>query len=129
MIAKRIIRNIQGCPIRTGILSRISPQLFDVSLRDGIQNADPSKWTSDAKIDTFRDIVSLETPAFMEVGSMVSPKILPIMGDSIQIHDYTTIFLKGRKNAQEKNIGLYINISQITFFLVVFVIYSKFYFT
>jgi isopropylmalate/homocitrate/citramalate synthase len=88
--------------------------LFDVSLRDGIQNADPSKWTSDAKIDTFRDIVSLETPAFMEVGSLVSPKILPIMGDSIQIHDYTTIFLKGRKNAQEKNIGLYMLVPSLS---------------
>lgn len=43
MAAKRIVQNIQSCPIRSGILSRIRPQLFDVSLRDGIQNADPTE--------------------------------------------------------------------------------------
>lgn len=102
-----MLRNIQNCHIRAGILNRIRPQLFDVSLRDGIQNADPSKWTTNSKLDTFRDIIALETPAFMEVGSLVSPKILPIMGDSVQVHDYATIYLQGVKDVKYKNTQLY----------------------
>jgi len=92
--APRIVKNIQGCPIRAGILARIRPQLFDVSLRDGIQNADPSVWTTNAKLETFRRILSKETPQFMEIGSIVSPKILPIMHDSLEIHSYANTYVR-----------------------------------
>jgi isopropylmalate/homocitrate/citramalate synthase len=94
MLAQRIVKNVQGCPIRSAILARIRPQLFDVSLRDGLQNADPAKWTTNAKLEVFRDILSKETPRFMEIGSLVSPKILPIMKDSLEIHSYANTYVR-----------------------------------
>jgi hydroxymethylglutaryl-CoA lyase len=88
MISPRFIKKIQTCATRSAILSRINPQLFDVSLRDGIQNADPNKWTTDLKMSTFRHIVSKNQPHAIEIGSLVSPKILPIMNDSLCMHSY-----------------------------------------
>jgi hydroxymethylglutaryl-CoA lyase len=101
MAAQRIVKNVQGCPIRSRILARINPQLFDVSLRDGIQNADPEIWTTDAKLDTFRHILATETPRFMEVGSLVSPKILPIMHDSLEVHSYANTYIKMHRESYD----------------------------
>jgi len=72
----------------------MNPQLFDVSLRDGIQAADVSKWSTDQKKETFHRILETERPARMEVGSLVSPKILPIMGDSLEMYAYARDYLK-----------------------------------
>jgi isopropylmalate/homocitrate/citramalate synthase len=101
MAAQRIVKNIQGCSIRSGILARIRPQLFDVSLRDGIQNADPAVWTTNAKLETFRHILSKETPQFMEIGSLVSPKILPIMNDSLEIHSYAKTYVRMHRESYD----------------------------
>jgi isopropylmalate/homocitrate/citramalate synthase len=62
--------------------------LFDVTLRDGIQNADPLKWTTDRKKEVLRNIASTENPVRMEVGSLVSSKILPILSDSLQLYQH-----------------------------------------
>ena len=101
LAAKRIVKNIQGCPIRARILSRINPQLFDVSLRDGIQNADPAKWNTNAKLDTFRHILAKETPRCMEIGSLVSPKILPIMHDSLELHSYANTYVQIHRESRD----------------------------
>ena len=76
--------NYLSCPIYQSVL----PVLFDVSLRDGIQNADASKWTTDNKKTMFDYIYDTEHPTRMEVGSLVSPKVLPILGDSLEIYQY-----------------------------------------
>jgi len=67
----------------------INPILFDVTLRDGIQNADPSKWTTDRKRDFLDFISSSERPPKMEVGSLVSSKVLPILHDSLQLYNHS----------------------------------------
>jgi hydroxymethylglutaryl-CoA lyase len=66
----------------------IEPRLFDVSLRDGIQSADPSKWSTDRKKETLHQIVETKYPCRMEIGSLVSPKILPIMSDSLDVYTH-----------------------------------------
>jgi isopropylmalate/homocitrate/citramalate synthase len=76
------------CAIRSSVFSRINPQLFDVSLRDGIQNADATTWSTDLKMSTFRHIVSKQQPHAIEIGSLVSPKVLPIMNDSLYMLSY-----------------------------------------
>jgi len=76
--------NYDSCPI----YSSISPILFDVSLRDGIQNADASKWSTDRKKAMLRHISETEHPTRMEVGSLVSSKVLPIMGDSLEMYHH-----------------------------------------
>jgi len=93
MLANKFIPKIKNCALRSAIFARINPQLFDVSLRDGIQNADPLVWTTDKKTEMFRHIVATEKPQYMEVGSVVSQKVLPILGDSLYIHSYTTSYL------------------------------------
>jgi hydroxymethylglutaryl-CoA lyase len=89
MLANAYLKTIQNCTTRSAIFARINPQLFDVSLRDGIQNADPAKWPTEAKTDMYHRIVATERPQRMEVGSLVSPKILPVLGDSLYMYSYT----------------------------------------
>ena len=74
--------------LENSIYRAIHPKLFDVSLRDGIQSADPAKWPTERKKEMFRHIVATQTPANMEIGSLVSPKVLPIMGDSLELYEY-----------------------------------------
>jgi hydroxymethylglutaryl-CoA lyase len=89
MLANAYLKTIQNCTTRSAIFARINPQLFDVSLRDGIQNADPAKWPTEVKTDMYHRIVATERPQRMEVGSLVSPKILPVLGDSLYMYSYT----------------------------------------
>jgi isopropylmalate/homocitrate/citramalate synthase len=73
---------------RREIYAKISPILTDVSLRDGIQYADPTYYSTPQKKDMFHTILFQENPPNMEVGSLVSSKILPIMSDSLEIYKY-----------------------------------------
>lgn len=74
--------------------NRIS--LFDVSLRDGIQSADPAKYPFDVKKTILETIIRVAKPAAIEIGSVVSPKILPIMGDSLQLLDHALSYTASR---------------------------------
>jgi len=88
--ASQILKKIFQCPKRKTIFNRINPILFDVSLRDGIQNADKQKFSTDIKKGILRNIMSEHQPTKIEVGSLVNPKLLPIMNDSIEMHNYAT---------------------------------------
>jgi len=66
-------------------------ELCDVSLRDGLQTEKASDWTTNRKKQMYLDILNRpETPAKIEVGSLVSKRIFPIMEDTSQIHFYAT---------------------------------------
>jgi len=69
---------------------KITPILFDVSLRDGIQGADPATFTTYVKLKWLKDIHEKYNPPKMEVGSFVSPKVLPIMADTPVIFNYAS---------------------------------------
>lgn len=70
------------------IYNIIKPTLFDVSLRDGLQNIkkdDIFKYTTEEKIKLYNKIISTHNPAELEVGSIVSKKFFPIFEDSLKL--------------------------------------------
>ena len=60
---------------------------FDVTLRDGLQ-AVKNIYSLQEKKNILHDIVRKYNPLSMEVGSLVSPKILPQMVDSMRLYEY-----------------------------------------
>ena len=77
-----------------------SPIVFDVSMRDGIQGANPIDYPSNKKLDILSRICKEYSPHKIEVGSFVSPKVLPIMGDTAKIFKaMPVIFEKTGKTA------------------------------
>jgi hydroxymethylglutaryl-CoA lyase len=72
---------------------KITPILFDVSLRDGIQCANPIDYPTERKLNILREICKKQSPLKIEIGSFVSPKVLPIMSDTEQLFNaIPTIF-------------------------------------
>lgn len=69
-------------------------RLFDVSLRDGIQSASPSIYTTQYKKEIFEDLIKTKRPNAIEIGSIVSPKVLPIMADSMEMHAFAKKYLE-----------------------------------
>lgn len=70
-------------------LSKVSP--FDVTLRDGLQGLtveQQNKMTSYEKINLYYYIKNKYEPINMEIGSIVSNKILPIFEDSSIIYNH-----------------------------------------
>jgi len=73
------------------------PIFFDVSLRDGLQGIPKHRQESvslNDKIDVFHSILFNYTPIKVEIGSIVNPKIMPIMADSLKLHKYAEKFVK-----------------------------------
>lgn len=61
-------------------------QLFDTSLRDGLQTVPIESHelaSIDFKLNLYNEIYRTHTPKYIEVGSIVSPKIFPIFNDTI----------------------------------------------
>lgn len=77
---------------------KITPILFDVSLRDGIQGANPVDYPTNHKLNILRDICATHSPAKIEIGSFVSPKMLPIMSDTEQIFNTIPTILRNTNN-------------------------------
>lgn len=65
---------------------RMPLKLFDVTLRDGLQSI-PKMYSLIEKKDMLCDIINTHKPAAIEIGSIVSPKILPQMADSIELYN------------------------------------------
>ena len=81
--------------LRTGpqyvdIYKKIRPILTDVSLRDGLQTEKREDWPISKKKNLLHEIVFVEKPHKIEVGSFVSPYLLPIMGDTDQMFHYAS---------------------------------------
>lgn len=69
------------------------PRLFDVSLRDGLQSiglAEQKNFSTEAKLRLYDTILSKYNPTGIEVGSLVSPKVLPILADSVEMYKQTS---------------------------------------
>jgi hypothetical protein len=83
------------------IYARISPILFDVSLRDGLQCANPADWPIAKKRETFNTIYTKYQPQSIELGSLCSYKILPIMADTRELHSHAlSIFKNDNKDTK-----------------------------
>jgi hydroxymethylglutaryl-CoA lyase len=77
--------------IKLNNLTNLVPILYDVSLRDGLQSLtiDQQRQISmDYKITTYREIVHNYSPTNIEIGSIVSNKLLPVFNDTIELFGY-----------------------------------------
>lgn len=106
------------------------PSLFDVSLRDGLQSLSKSKQLSinmNEKINIYKNIVEKYNPKNLEIGSLVSEKILPIFSDTLPLLEMTNDYDNESLNNQKKinkyilipnkdKLNLVINNPNITFF-------------
>ena len=70
------------------------PVFFDVSLRDGLQGITQECVSLNDKIDIFHNILFNYRPTKIEIGSIVNPKIMPVMTDSLNLHKYAAKFVK-----------------------------------
>ena len=75
----------------THILKFKPIKLFDVTLRDGLQSLSKI-YTLKEKEKLFDKIVTHRCPSSMEIGSIVSPKILPQMENSLDLFRYANSF-------------------------------------
>ena len=83
------------------IYKKLNPILFDVSLRDGLQGFsiyEQSLITLETKEKIYHNICFLHEPSNIEVGSVVNPKILPVMANSLQL--FRNISLKNSQLSQ-----------------------------
>jgi len=62
-------------------------RLFDVSLRDGLQSV-KQIYTLDEKKDLLHKILKNHNPCSIEIGSIVNPKVVPQMANSLELHKY-----------------------------------------
>ena len=83
----KLLRTVPKC---VDIYKKIRPILTDVSLRDGLQTEKREDWPISKKKDLLHEIVFVEKPHKIEVGSFVSPHLLPIMGDTDQMFHYAS---------------------------------------
>jgi isopropylmalate/homocitrate/citramalate synthase len=70
------------------IFKMINPKLFDVSLRDGLQSLDESMYhlyPLQEKKRLYYKIRWGYTSTNIEIGSLVNPRIMPIMGNSLEL--------------------------------------------
>jgi hypothetical protein len=99
MKCSQILKKISECQKCATIFNKINPQLFDVSLRDGIQSANAENFPTNKKMQIFHNILSNYSPPKLEIGSLTNaPSLLPIMGDSIILHDYSKQYLNTYNN-------------------------------
>ncbi len=68
----------------SNMLGKNSLKLFDVTLRDGLQSL-KKVYSLAEKSEILRNIIVNRHPSAIEVGSIVSPKILPQMEQSIEL--------------------------------------------
>lgn len=88
MLSAKLIKNqILITPKLKYLYELVNPILFDVSLRDGIQGMKPEEMPYNKKLKIFNEIMQNMNPNSFEVGSLVSPKVLPIMKDSVTLYN------------------------------------------
>jgi len=105
----QILKKIKDCPQKNAIYQKINPVLFDVSLRDGIQNAKIENFPTNKKMAIFNTIIKDFKPKNIEIGSLISPKILPILSDSLVLHNYANQYLTiHNKSLENPNIFMLI---------------------
>jgi len=86
----KTIKLLRTKPKYADIYKNMKPILTDVSLRDGLQTERREDWPISKKKDLLHEIVFVEKPHKIEVGSFVSPHLLPIMGDTDQMFHYAS---------------------------------------
>ena len=82
------------------------PKPFDVTLRDGLQaltKEEQNAFITYDKLTLYNNIISIHNPKNIEIGSIVSEKVLPIFKDTIEISEILYDFqLKGKEIENKK---------------------------
>ena len=69
-------------------------RLFDVTMRDGLQSSSKI-YTLPEKKELLLNIISNRRPHALEIGSLVSPKILPQMDNSLEMYNEAEMYNYG----------------------------------
>ena len=87
-------------------LHRINPYIkyFDVSMSDGLQSI-PKKYTLSEKKTILHSIINTYKPNCLEIGSIVSPRVVPQMKHSYELYKYANNFYNPIENIENKNIN------------------------
>jgi isopropylmalate/homocitrate/citramalate synthase len=85
------------------IYKKINPILFDVTLRDGIQTLKPENFPFSKKMDLLHQLISFQYLRNIEIGSLSSPKYLPIMNDTLPLHNITTQYFQFMQHTRGEN--------------------------
>jgi isopropylmalate/homocitrate/citramalate synthase len=93
------------------LLRRINPyiKLFDVSMCDGLQSI-PKKYTLSEKKTILHNIINTYKPHSLEIGSIISPRVVPQMKHSYELYKYAIDFY----NPPITDDKTYTNITNIT---------------
>jgi isopropylmalate/homocitrate/citramalate synthase len=78
-----------------------APVPFDVTLRDGLQGLSRNEqtyFTTNKKLEIYKDIVSKYEPKNIEIGSIVSEKVLPVFKDTLKIFETINTNQRANKN-------------------------------
>jgi len=78
---------LQKSAKKVELYNKINPQLFDVTLRDGLQTVPKDMfhlWSTQDKRNAYYQITFNYKPQNIEIGSLVNPKVLPIFADSLE---------------------------------------------
>ena len=73
-------------------------KFFDVSMRDGLQSL-PATYTLKHKKIMLDRIIDTYKPDSLEIGSLVSPKVLPQMKDSHELYKHANKYYINKNNA------------------------------
>ena len=99
ILSRKYVNGVCKRMLNQNIMSQIKvPQTFDTSLRDGIQYLNHNNISLEIKESIYDKIIREYAPESIEIGSLTSPKILPIMKDTLEMHSYA-------ENIQKKNNG------------------------
>ena len=99
ILSRKSVNGVCKRMLNQNIMSQIKvPQTFDTSLRDGIQYLNHNNISLEIKESIYDKIIREYAPESIEIGSLTSPKILPIMKDTLEMHSYA-------ENIQKKNNG------------------------
>jgi isopropylmalate/homocitrate/citramalate synthase len=94
---QQTLSNVKSLPTFRELYNKINPILCDVTLRDGLQNAKVEDYPTEHKKTVFQNIMKSENPPKIEVGSLTSYRILPIMKDSIEIYKHAVEYIDREK--------------------------------
>ena len=108
--SQQTLSNIKSLPTFRELYTKINPILYDVTLRDGLQNAKVEDYPTEHKKQVFQNIMKSENPPKIEVGSLTSYRILPIMKDSIEIYKYAVDYI----NKEKLNTDVYVLVPSLS---------------
>jgi isopropylmalate/homocitrate/citramalate synthase len=108
--SQQTLSNVKSLPTFRELYNKINPILCDVTLRDGLQNAKVENYPTEHKKKVFQNIMKSENPPKIEVGSLTSYRILPIMKDSIEIYKHAVEYI----NREKLNTDVYLLVPSLS---------------